>query len=107
LPSDYAAILEITEDNPAYPFPGLGNTFPKSERTIPNSGFQGLAAIEVSWELALQLARLNHHAPKLAGALGSLAQINAALTGHAFEEAEAIIAAHKEAYGLSFILVKK
>ena len=107
MPSDYAAILEITEDNPAYPFPGLGNTFPKSERTIPNSGFQGLAAIEVSWELALQLARLNHHAPKLAGALGSLAQINAALTGHAFEEAEAIIAAHKEAYGLSFILVKK
>jgi hypothetical protein len=29
------------------------------------------------------------------------------LTGHAFEEAEAIITAHKEAYGLSLILVKK
>ena len=86
-PSEYSAILAITEDNAAYPFPGLGNTFPKSERTIPNSGFLGLEAIEVSRELALQLARLNHHAPKLAGALGSLAKINEALAGHAFEEA--------------------
>src|SRR5439155_25661587 len=35
------------------------------------------------------------------------ARINEALALHAFEEAEATIAAHKKAHGLSFVLIKK
>lgn len=105
--TDFAAICTITEGNAAYPFPGLGNTFPQAQRTVPNSSFRHLNALEVRRELALHVARLNHHATKLAAALGSLVRINEYLARHALEEAEATIAAHKEAYGLSFVLLKK
>ncbi|WP_210161121.1 hypothetical protein, partial [Bradyrhizobium sp. STM 3809] len=35
-PSDYRAICSVVEDNPAYPFSGLGNTFPTEEELIPD-----------------------------------------------------------------------
>jgi hypothetical protein len=106
-PTNYASICEIIEDNPAYPFPGFGNTFPRIEREVPNIGFRRLKALELRKELGLQVARLNHHATKLATALESIAKINEFLTNNAYEEAEASIAAHKEAYGLSFLVLKK
>jgi hypothetical protein len=105
--ADYAAICTLTESNAAYPFPGLGNTFPRVEQTVPDGAFRHLKALGLSRELALQVARLNHHAVKLTPALESLARVNDHLGRGEFEEAEATIAAHKEAHGLSFILLKK
>jgi hypothetical protein len=106
-PTDYAAICTITESNVAYPFPGLGNTFPQVQRTIPNGSFHRLRALELRRELALQVARLNHHATKLIPALESLARINESLANNAPETAAATIATHKEAYGLSLVVLKK
>lgn len=107
LPADYAAICTVTEGNPAYPFPGLGNTFPDVAGTVPNIRFRRLRALPVPRELALQVARLNHHATKLEPALRSLAQINACLASHDLGQAEAVVAAHKKAHGLSLVLIKK
>jgi hypothetical protein len=107
LPADYARICTVTEDNPAYPFPGIGNTFPALERTVPNSSFRSLKPLTAPVELALQVARLNHHKAKLAAALQSLGRINQHLANQEFEEAESAIAAHKEAHGLSFVVLKK
>jgi hypothetical protein len=106
-PADYLDICAITEGNAAYPFPGFGNTFPELNKTVPNARFRHLKALPVGRELALQVSRLNHHATRLGSALKSLARTNEFLTQHAFEEANTAIAAHKEAYGLSFVLLKK
>jgi hypothetical protein len=107
LPADYAAICTIIEGNTAYPFPGLGNTFPQTPGTVPNSSFRQIKALDLRREIALEVARLNHHATKLTAALKSLAQINEALASRALEEAATGIATHKQAHGLSLVLLKK
>ncbi len=106
-PKDYASVFAITENNTAYPFPGLGNTFPQVARTVPNGSFRGLKALELHRELALQVARLNHHVVKLIAALQSLAEINECLAAQAFEDAAALIVVHKQKYGMSLVLLKK
>jgi hypothetical protein len=106
-PADYAKICAVTEGNPAYPFPGIGNTFPFLQRTAPNVNFRRLKPLALPLELALQVARLNHHKTKVAAALESLGRINRHLANHEFENVEAAIAAHKELYGFSFVVLKK
>ena len=106
-PKDYATIFAVVEDNPAYPFPGFGNTFPHDARMVPNQRFRNLKPLELSRELTLQVARLNYHSSKLLPALTSLASINGHLAEQKNAEALAAITAHREAHGLSFVLLKK
>jgi hypothetical protein len=107
LPSDYTAACVVAESNPAYPFPGLGNTFPDDETTVPNSRFRNLKPLDLRRELMWQSARLNYHASRIVPALESLARINGYLVAKKFEEAENAIEVHKKAYGLSLVLLKK
>jgi hypothetical protein len=96
--NDYPAVCRIVEENRAYPFPGIGNTFPTDEEHIPNPYFAKLKPLKLSNELALQVARLNCHAAKLTAALESLANINDCLVARKFAEAELAIAEHKRFY---------
>ncbi|WP_194406204.1 hypothetical protein [Bradyrhizobium sp. CCBAU 53351] len=105
--NDYSAILSIVEDNRAYPFPGLGNTFPTEESKTPNPQFGHLRPLKLANELGLQVARLNHHASRVKPALESLAAINDHLIAGRLMEVEAALAAHKKSHGLSLIVLKK
>jgi hypothetical protein len=105
--TDYALICTVTEDNSAYPFPGLGNTFPRDAKLVPNYRFQNLRPLDLTRECALQVARINYHAQNVADALKSLAQINKHLAQKEFLQAEEALLKHRELYGLSFILLKK
>src|SRR5262249_35799185 len=105
--TDYALICELAEGNAAYPFPGLGNTYPNSERATPNSAFRLLKPLTECREVELQVARLNHHKARLSSALESLALVNERIASHELEQADATIAAHKEAHGLSLVILKK
>lgn len=106
-PLDFPAVCSLAESNPTYPFPGFGNTFPTEVSRVPDPRFASLRPLELSKELALQIARLNHHADKLVPALKSLATINAQLAERDFETTERSILAHKEKYGVSFVILKK
>jgi hypothetical protein len=105
--TDYALMCTVTEDNSAYPFPGLGNTFPRDAKLVPNYRFQHLRPLDLTRESALQVARINYQAQNVADALKSLAQINKHLTQKEFLQAEEALLKHRELYGLSFILLKK
>src|SRR5258708_851647 len=59
-PEDYAAVCPIVESNPAYPFPGFGNTFPTSELFVPNNRFSRMRPLTLVREVALQVTRLNY-----------------------------------------------
>jgi hypothetical protein len=104
---DYPAVCNVVEDNRAYPFPGLGNTFPTEEGMTPNPAFGLLKPLKLSSEFALQIARLNHHSVKVKSALESLADINGHLVTGRFLEADAALTEHKKLYGLSLIVLKK
>lgn len=106
-PNEYSAICGVLEDNASYPFPGLGNTFPILEQSVPNISFSHLTPLAVNRELSLQLTRLNHHCFRLNAALESLSQINSHLVNHEFVKAETAITAHKIAHGYSLALLKK
>ena len=105
--NDYAAVFSAIEDNPAYPFAGLGNTFPTAERKMLDVSFANLQPLKLSNEFGLQIARLNHHSVKLNAAISSLADINDHLTLGRLLEAERAIAEHKKLYGLSLVILKK
>jgi len=105
--ADYPLIFSVTENNRAYPFPGIGNTFPHDPTFIPNFRFQGLKPLELPRELAFQIARLNHHSDMLSHCLESLARINEYLVRKEKSAVEAELAAHKEKYGLSLQVLKK
>jgi hypothetical protein len=106
-PADYALICTVTENNNAYPFPGLGNTFPSDAKLVPNYRFLNLKPLELAKESALQVARLNHQAEHVAHALKSLSQINKNLSEKKLAEAEEAITKHRALHGLSFVLLKK
>jgi hypothetical protein len=105
--SDYPAVCALVENNLTYPFPGFGNTFPNNEALIPHNGYRNLRPLELSKELALQVARLNHHAARLLPAANSLASINGYLARADFEATESAIAAHKADHGHSLVILKK
>jgi hypothetical protein len=67
--TDYALMCTVTEDNSAYPFPGLGNTFPRDAKLVPNYRFQHLRPLDLTRESALQVARINYQAQNVADAL--------------------------------------
>jgi hypothetical protein len=106
-PADYASICAITENNRAYPFPGLGSTFPKEEERFPNYTFRDLKPLDLARELALQVARINYHATKIVPALESLGRINEHFVQRNTTDAEIAIRAHRDAHGLSLVLIKK
>jgi hypothetical protein len=66
-----------------------------------------LKPLGLSRELSLQIARLNHHANRLAQALASLASINECLTGGKLDQAKEAISLHKATFGHSLIIAKK
>ena len=107
LSADYAAVFQVVEGNPAYPFPGFGNTFPHDEETIPNSSFSPIKPLDFHRELNLQIARINFHKTKLVAGLSSLAQINDFLVTEEHDRAREAIVNHKISFGLSFALIKK
>ncbi|WP_315781532.1 MULTISPECIES: hypothetical protein [unclassified Bradyrhizobium] len=97
----------MIEDNKAYPFPGLGNSFPVEESKVPDPAFGLLRPLKLTNELALQVARLNHYSSKLTDALNSLADINDHLARGRLRETEEALAEHRRLYGLSLIALKK
>jgi hypothetical protein len=104
---DLAAVCAFAESNSAYPFPGIGNTFPRDASAVPNIRLRHLKPLELSRELALQVARLNHHEAPLLAALQSLAEVNNFLVRGELENAELAVAAHKRNHGVSLAIVKK
>jgi hypothetical protein len=72
--ADLPALCSFAESNSAFPFPGIGNTFPEYARLIPNPKFGLLRPLELRRELALQVARINHHAIRVRDALNSISQ---------------------------------
>lgn len=106
-PADYAEICKVLEDNPAYPFSGLGNTFPKDPTAIPNSTYRRLRPLKLADELNLQISRLNHHSKNIGAALNSLATINEHFSERRFDACVSMIEEHKRTHGHSIVLLKK
>ena len=63
--------LALCESRPAFPFPGLGNTFPQDTQQIPHLGFSQLTTLPPSRERALLIGRINFHENKLVAAIES------------------------------------
>jgi hypothetical protein len=105
--TDLPALLRFAEENDTFPFPGLGNTFPRDPRLVPNPNFRGLKALQLSKELSIQVARLNHHEVRLVDALKSVARVNDALLTGDVDTAQTAIDEHKVLYGLTLALSKK
>ena len=105
--TDLGLLCQIAEENPAYPFPGLGNTFPSQASHIPNARFRFLTPVSLARETALAVARLNHHSDRLCDALTSLNEINRSVSVGRWSVAEHQILSHKEKFGYSFAVLKK
>lgn len=95
------------EENKAYFFPGLGNTYPDTTRNIPDVTLARLTAQGLRRELIIQCERLNHHKAKLCDAVVSLNKISELIACELSERAEQAIQDHKERYGFSIALNKK
>lgn len=105
--SELSAILALVEENRAYPFQGLGNTFPSDPGTAPNMFLGLLKPLGIAAELNLQIARLNYHVDRLVPALESLSRINTLLVHGDLDRAKAAISAHKAEFGHSVVIAKK
>lgn len=100
-------ILELVEDKPHYRFPGLGSTFPKDPKYIPDFRTRNFQPLPLAREFSLQVARINHHAEKLEAALRSTSQINRQMLAGSWDESEYYINNHESEFGHSLTIAKK
>lgn len=105
--SDLPIIYAQIEENRAYQFSGLGNTYPATSDNIPDVSLSKLTPLALRREVSLQIYRLNHHSQKIVLALDSLHSINTAIENEEWEHAEVLIDAHKADYGFSILINKK
>lgn len=104
---DLPKLYSQVEENKAYFFDGLGNTYPSSTSNIPDVALARLTPHGLRREIIIQCERLNHHKVKLCEAVVSLDQITNLIAAEAWEDAERAIQAHQEQYGFSIALTKK
>ncbi|MBY2914131.1 hypothetical protein [Rhizobium leguminosarum] len=101
-------ILSLVESKQHFPFPGLGNTFPKDPASIPILFFRNIKQLSEPKEITIQISRANHYGSALADSLRSLSNINTMLARGVFDqEISILISGHINQYGWSFVILRK
>ncbi|WP_294210579.1 hypothetical protein [uncultured Sphingomonas sp.] len=105
--SELPELMQLMEQNPAYGFPGLGNTYPTNSETIPDTALIRLSPLHLNREIKIQIARINHHAEKLTDALLSMSELNELLLKRSSDDFNLASEVHKGRFGLSVALMRK
>jgi hypothetical protein len=105
--ADLEKLYHIVEENPYYPFPGMGTTFPFDSKQVVDSRLRHLTPLVLEREVEIQIARLNHHSKALISALESISNINDAIRSENWDASEKAISEHKVLFGSSMVILKK
>lgn len=106
-PDSLVELYALVEENPKYPFSGLGNSFPLENRRFVDARIKDLTPLNLEKEVSIQVARINHYSDRIISALTSLSEINALVSAGRCELAQMLIDQHKSVFGPSICILKK